>query len=57
MMHVNQAPEPPRKKNPSIPEELERAILRLLSKDPARRPASCGALADDLTRIKQTLSR
>ena len=57
MMHVNQAPEPPRKKNPSIPEELERVILRLLSKDPARRPASCGALADDLTRIKQTLSR
>jgi serine/threonine-protein kinase len=57
MMHVNQAPEPPRKKNASIPEDLERVILRLLAKDPARRPASCGALADELTRIKQTFSR
>jgi len=52
MMHVNQAPEPPRKKNPTVPEELEQIILRLLAKDPARRLPSCAALADELTRIK-----
>jgi eukaryotic-like serine/threonine-protein kinase len=57
MMHVNQAPEPPRKKNPAVPEELERVILRLLAKDPARRHPSCGALADELLRIKQNLPR
>src|SRR5438874_2406682 len=57
MMHVNQTPESPRKKNPVIPEELERVILRLLAKDPARRHPSCGALADDLLRIKQSLPR
>ena len=57
MMHVNQMPEPPRKKNPAIPEDLERVILRLLAKDPARRHPSCGALADDLLRIKESLPR
>ena len=57
MMHVNQTPESPRKKNPLIPEELERVILRLLAKDPARRHPSCGALADDLLRINQSLPR
>src|SRR5207248_2404073 len=57
MMHVNQAPEPPRKKNPAVPEEIERVILRLLAKDPARRHPSCGALADELLRIKQNLPR
>jgi serine/threonine-protein kinase len=54
MMHVNQAPEPPRKKNPAIPEDLERVILRLLAKDPSRRYPSCSALAEELTRIRTT---
>ena len=37
MMHVNEAPVPPRKKNPAVLEELERIILRLLATDPSRR--------------------
>ena len=57
MMHVNQAPEPPRKKNPAVPEGLERVILRLLAKDPSRRFPSCTALAEELTRIRRTLAR
>jgi serine/threonine-protein kinase len=52
MMHVNESPEPPRKKNPAISEDLERVILRLLAKDPARRFPSCTALADELTGLR-----
>jgi len=52
MMHVNQSPEPPRRKNPAVPEDLERVILRLLAKDPSLRHPSCTALADELTRLQ-----
>jgi eukaryotic-like serine/threonine-protein kinase len=52
MMHVNQSPEPPRKKNPAVSEELERLILRLLAKDPSRRFPSCAALADELSHLQ-----
>jgi len=52
MMHVNQSPEPPRKKNPAVPKELEKIILRLLAKDPSRRYPSCSSLADELTRLQ-----
>jgi len=52
MMHVNESPEAPRKKNPAVPEDLERVILRLLAKDPSRRFPSCSALADELTRLQ-----
>jgi serine/threonine-protein kinase len=52
MMHVNESPEPPRKKNPAVSEDLERVILRLLAKDPSRRYPSCTALADELARLK-----
>src|SRR5207237_3106633 len=53
MMHVSDQPEPPRKRNPQIPAELEAAILRLMEKDPARRFQSCKELALALTAIRQ----
>jgi serine/threonine-protein kinase len=43
-MHINQPPEPPRLRVPSIPESIDRAILRTLAKDPADRYASVAEL-------------
>lgn len=51
MMHVQQRPPPPRKQNPSIPEDLENIILRLLEKEPSKRFPSCKELAQALTPI------
>ena len=53
LLHVNQPPEPPRERNPGIPEELEEVILKLLEKDPARRHQSAHDLAEDLARIRR----
>ncbi len=52
MMHVNQQPAPPRQKNPSIPADLEAAILRLLAKDPSQRFASARELGTALESIR-----
>ncbi len=38
--HVYEAPAPPEAHNPAVPEALSRVLLRLLEKDPRRRPAS-----------------
>lgn len=43
--HVNQAPEPPRARNPDVSPSLEALILQLLSKDPAHRPGSGAEVA------------
>ena len=40
MMHMSQAPAPPRTVNPDVPEALEAAIMRALAKDPNQRFAS-----------------
>ena len=53
LLHVNQPPEPPRERNPGIPEELEEVILKLLDKNPARRHQSAHDLAEDLARIRR----
>ncbi|MDP2342153.1 MAG: serine/threonine-protein kinase [Deltaproteobacteria bacterium] len=44
MMHVQQAPEPPRKKNPGCPPEVERLVLDLLQKRAEDRPPSAKAV-------------
>lgn len=43
-------PLPPRHFAPRVPRDLERLCLRCLEKNPARRPPSAGALADELER-------
>ncbi|HEU4323825.1 MAG TPA: protein kinase, partial [Roseiflexaceae bacterium] len=45
MQHVSEEPPPPSMFNPRIPQQLEALVLRALSKDPARRPASAREFA------------
>jgi tetratricopeptide (TPR) repeat protein/predicted Ser/Thr protein kinase len=47
---VQDEPEPPRKRRPAIPADLETIVLKCLEKDPARRYESARALAEDLDR-------
>lgn len=44
-------PIPPRRRDPSIPEELERIVLKALAKAPVERYATAGEFADDLGRF------
>lgn len=48
MAHVGQAPVPLRRYLPGLPPEIEVLVLRLLEKDPARRPPSCAALIAEI---------
>jgi eukaryotic-like serine/threonine-protein kinase len=52
MMHVNDAPQPPRKRNPNVPAELDAVILKALAKDPKQRQQSCRELAQELIAIR-----
>ncbi len=52
MMHMHNAPSPPRNLNSNLPQEMEQLILRLLAKDPGHRIASCDVLAQELLTIK-----
>ena len=51
MMHLTVSPEPPRARNPAIPEALEKVILKLLEKDPKSRIQSCHELGELLKAI------
>ena len=53
MMHINNEPPPLRTKVPSIPEPLERLVLRLLAKKPEQRFPDAGALAAALEEIRR----
>jgi serine/threonine-protein kinase len=44
----SQTPVPPRRRQPVIPPELEALCLKCLAKQPAQRPASAAALAEEL---------
>ncbi len=53
VLHQHQMKEPPalRALQPDQPRDLETIVLRCLEKEPRRRYASCGDLADDLRRF------
>jgi len=51
-MQLQQAPEPPRRRNPALPKSLEEVILKLLQKQPEKRFSSCQELAVELSRIR-----
>jgi CHASE2 domain-containing sensor protein len=46
--HIDRAPAPPSSLRPALPMVLDGPLLRGLAKDPAARPASAGALVDEL---------
>ena len=49
-MVLEKDPEPPTRRHPEIPRDLETICLKCLEKDPMRRYASAEALAEDLDR-------
>jgi serine/threonine protein kinase len=53
--HLTLAPEPLRNRASDVPVELERLVLRLLTKDPAHRPASALDVREQLERIQANL--
>ncbi len=56
-MHINVAPEPPRRLEASIPESLERVILKALAKDPGARHQELWARCNARSRADPAGSR
>jgi serine/threonine protein kinase len=50
LKHLREAPVPPRKLNPHLPEVAERAIMKSLAKKPAERHLSCRALVEEIAK-------
>src|SRR5262249_17482315 len=48
---LHEEPRPPRRLNDKIPRDLETICLKALAKDPGRRYATAGELAEDLRRF------
>lgn len=57
LKHLQERPVPPRQRNPEIPPALEALILRLLEKDPARRPVDAHAVLKELSAIAATMPK
>jgi serine/threonine protein kinase len=55
--HVNDRPQQPRLRNPRIPPALDRIIMRLLDKEPARRYPDATSLIIDLKAIQTSLQQ
>ena len=55
--HVNDRPQPPRLRNPKVPPGLDRMIMRLLDKEPARRYSDAASLIADLKAVQAALHR
>ena len=52
MKHANDPLRPPKEVNPDIPERMNDLVVRLLAKDPGDRPASAGALVEEIRRSR-----
>ena len=55
MKHVNEAPRPPRERDPQIPPQTEALVMRLLSKNREDRPQSATELLEDLDLVLDDL--
>jgi serine/threonine protein kinase len=55
--HVNDRPKPPRQLNPLVPASLDRIIMKLLDKDPARRYPDATSLIAELKNVQVQLAR
>jgi serine/threonine-protein kinase len=52
MMQVTQRPEPPRKRNPSLPPDVEELVMSLLEKDASLRPPTARAVGERLIDLR-----
>jgi tetratricopeptide (TPR) repeat protein len=48
---AHESPVPPRRRDPTIPRDLETIVLKAIAKEPARRYAAAEAMAEDLRRF------
>jgi serine/threonine protein kinase len=55
LKHVSEAPVPPREVVATIPEELERAVLHALAKEPRARPADANEFRRELLTVAEEL--
>jgi serine/threonine-protein kinase len=55
MMHVTEPPQPPKEKNPAVPEALNAVAMKLLQKNPADRYPGAAELVADLSRVGEGL--
>lgn len=54
-MHVHEEPRNPRSHNPDIHPEVEKMILRLMSKEPDKRPSNARILKEHLIKLQRLL--